>query len=112
MVAVVEIAGQQFKVSENGKYYVPRLKEEPDASVTFDKVLLLTDDKGTKLGNQVGGAKITAKVLEHIKDDKVIVFKKKRRTGYQKSNGHRQLLTRIEITKISKGKESKEKETE
>lgn len=116
MVAVVEIAGQQFKVSEKGKYYVPRLKEDPDSNITFDKVLLLTDEKSTKIGNpSVGGAKVTAKVLEHLKDEKVIVFKKKRRTGYQKSNTHRQLLTRIEITKISKGKESKEtkeKETE
>jgi large subunit ribosomal protein L21 len=112
MVAIVEIAGQQFKVSENGKYYVPRLKEDPDSNVTFDKVLLLSDDKGTKLGSGISGAKVTAKILGHMKDDKVIVFKKKRRTGYQKSNGHRQLLTRIEITKISKGKESKEKETE
>ncbi len=113
MVAVVEIAGQQFKVSENGKYYVPRLKEEPDSNVTFDNVLLFADDKGTKIGNPfVSGGKVSAKVLEHIKDDKVTVFKKKRRTGYQKSNNHRQSLTRIEITKISKGKESKEKENE
>jgi len=116
MVAVVEIAGQQFKVSENRKYNVPRLKEEAEANVTFDNVLLLTDDKGTKVGNpSVSGAKVTAKVLEHLRDDKVIVFKKKRRTGYQKSNGHRQLLTRIEVTKIAKGKETKEvkeKETE
>jgi len=113
MVAVVEIAGQQFKVSEKGKYYVPRLKDELESNVTFDTVLLLADDKGTKIGNpSISGAKVTAKVLEHLKDDKVIVFKKKRRTGYQKSNGHRQMLTKIEVTKISKGKESKEKETE
>jgi large subunit ribosomal protein L21 len=113
MVAVVEIAGQQFKVSEKTKYNVPRLKEEPESSVTFDNVILLTDDKGTKVGSpSVSGAKVTAKVLEHFKDDKVIVFKKKRRTGYQKSNGHRQWLTKIEITKISKGRETKEKETE
>jgi len=113
MVAVVEIAGQQFKVSEKGKYYVPRLKDELESNVTFDTVLLLADDKGTKIGNPaISGAKVTAKVLEHLKDDKVIVFKKKRRTGYQKSNGHRQMLTKIEVTKISKGKESKEKETE
>jgi large subunit ribosomal protein L21 len=113
MVAVVEIAGQQFKVSEKGKYYVPRLKDELESSVTFDTILLLADDKGTKIGNpSISGAKVTAKVLEHLKDDKVIVFKKKRRTGYQKSNGHRQMLTKIEVTNISKGKESKEKETE
>lgn len=113
MVAVVEIAGQQFKVAENGKYYVPRLKEDPDSNVTFDKVYLLSDDKDTKLGNpSISGVKVTAKVLEHLKDDKVAVFKKKRRTGYQKSNNHRQQLTRIEITKISKGKETKETKEE
>lgn len=116
MIAVVEIAGQQFKVAERGKYYVPRLKEETDKNVTFENVLLLADEKGTKIGNpSVSGAKVTAKVLEHIKDDKVIVFKKKRRTGYKKKAGHRQLLTRIEVTKIAKGrstKEAKEKETE
>jgi len=116
MVAVVEIAGQQFKVTEKGKYYVPRLKDKPDASITFDNVLLLADDNGTKVGSPfIGGAKVSAKVIEHIKDEKVTVFKKKRRTGYQKSNNHRQPLTRIEVTKITKGKETKtakEKETE
>jgi large subunit ribosomal protein L21 len=113
MVAVVEIAGQQFKVAENKKYYVPRLKDEPNSNVTFEKVLLITDDKGTKIGNpSVGGGKVIAKVLEHLKDEKVIVFKKKRRIGYKKKTGHRQLLTRIEVTKISKGKEAKAKETE
>ena len=101
MYAVVDILGQQLKVSENTKYYVPKLKEEVNAEVSFDSVLLLGDDKSTKVGTPfVKGAKVTAKVLGHIKDDKVIVFKKKRRTGYQKSNGHRQQLTRIEITKI------------
>ncbi len=101
MYAVVDILGQQLKVSENTKYYVPKLKEEVNAEVSFDSVLLLGDDKSTKVGTPfVKGAKVIAKVLEHIKDDKVIVFKKKRRTGYQKSNGHRQQLTRIEITKI------------
>lgn len=101
MFAVVDILGQQLKVLENTKYYVPKLKEEINAEVSFDSVLLMGDDKSTKVGTPfVKGAKVTAKVLEHIKDDKVIVFKKKRRTGYQKSNGHRQQLTRIEITKI------------
>jgi large subunit ribosomal protein L21 len=113
MVAIVEIAGQQFKVTENKKYYVPRLKDEPNSNITFEKVLLITDDKGTKIGNpSVSGSKVTAKVLEHLKDDKVIVFKKKRRIGYKKKTGHRQLLTRIEVTKITKGRETKAKETE
>jgi large subunit ribosomal protein L21 len=101
MFAVVDILGQQLKVMENTKYYVPKLKEKVDSEVSFENILLMGDDKSTKIGTPyVNGAKVTAKVLEHIKDDKVIVFKKKRRTGYQKSNGHRQQLTRIEVTKI------------
>ena len=101
MFAVVDILGQQFKVSENTKYYVPRLKQEPESEVTFDQVLLLSDGKDTKVGSPVvKGAKVTAKVLSHLKDDKVIVFKKKRRKGYRKLNGHRQQLTRIEVTQI------------
>ncbi len=101
MFAVVDILGQQFKVTENNKYYVPRLKEDVESDVTFDNVFLFGDENGTKVGAPiVEGVKVTAKVLEHVKDDKVIVFKKKRRTGYEKKNGHRQHLTRIEITKI------------
>lgn len=101
MIAVVDILGQQFKVSENTKYYVPRLTQEPESEITFDQVLLLSDGKETKVGSPViKGAKVTAKVISHLKDDKVLVFKKKRRKGYQKMNGHRQHLTRIEVTKI------------
>ena len=101
MIAVVDILGQQFKVSENSKYYVPRLKEEPESEVTFDQVLLLSDGKETKIGSpNVKGAKVTARVLSHLKDEKIIVFKKKRRKGYRKQNGHRQQLTRIEVTQI------------
>ena len=108
MIAVVEIGGQQFKVAERGKYYVPKLTEEADKNVTFENVLLLTDEKGTKIGSpSISGAKVTARILEHLKDDKVVVFKKKRRTGYRKSRGHRQMLTRIEVTKITKGRETK-----
>ncbi len=102
MFAVVNIAGQQFKVSENNAYYVPKLSEEPEAEVTFDDILLLGDDKKVKVGNpSVKGAKVTAKILEHLKDEKIIVFKKKRRKGYRKFNGHRQQLTKIEVTKIA-----------
>ncbi|PKL83441.1 MAG: 50S ribosomal protein L21 [Ignavibacteriae bacterium HGW-Ignavibacteriae-3] len=102
MFAVVDIAGQQFKVLENTKYYVPRLKAEPDTEITFDSVLVLGDDKATKIGTPtVKGAKVQAKVLEHLRDEKVIVFKKKRRISYKRKNGHKQLLTRIEVTKIS-----------
>jgi len=108
MYAVVDIAGQQFKVTEKTKYYVPKLNEKVDSKITFNNVLLVGDDKKTNFGvPYVKGAKVSAKVLEHLKDEKVIVFKKKRRTGYQKSNGHRQQLTRIEITKIAVAKETK-----
>ena len=101
MIAVVDILGQQFKVTENTKYYVPRLRQEPESEVTFDQVLLLSDGEKTKVGSPlVKGAKVTAKVLEHTKDNKVLVFKKKKRKGYQKMNGHRQQLTKIEVTKI------------
>lgn len=115
MYAVVDIAGQQFKVTENTKYYVPKLNEKVDAKITLGNVLLVGDENKTDFGSPfVKGAKVSAKVLEHIKDEKVIVYKKKRRTGYEKSNGHRQHLTRIEVTKIAlSSKESKpEKETE
>jgi large subunit ribosomal protein L21 len=101
MFAVVDISGQQFKVTEKMKYYVPRLKDAPDSEVTFSNVLLLSGDNGVKIGSPyVDGVTVSAKVLDHIQDDKVIVYKKKRRTGYDKFNGHRQQLTRIEITKI------------
>jgi large subunit ribosomal protein L21 len=102
MFAVVDILGQQFKVTENVKYYVPRLKADIDSEVEFDSVLLLTDDNETKVGAPtIKGVKVTAKVLEHLKDDKVIVFKKKRRKGYKVKRGHRQQLSRIEVTKIA-----------
>jgi large subunit ribosomal protein L21 len=102
MFAVVEIGGQQFKVAENTKYYVPRLSDAVDSVVTFDNVLVLGDGKKVKVGNpSVKGAKVTAKVLEHLKDEKVIVFKKIKRKSYKKKTGHRQQLTRIEITKIA-----------
>lgn len=101
MYAVVNIAGQQFKVSENNSYYVPKLSDKPETEITFDDILLVGDDKKIKVGSpSVKGAKVHAKVLEHLKDEKVIVFKKKRRKGYRKFNGHRQQLTKIEVTKI------------
>ena len=101
MFAVVDILGQQFKVEENKKYYVPKLQAEPESEVTFDSVIVSSDEKGTKIGNSANSSlKVHAKVLEHLRDDKVLVFKKKRRKTYQKMNGHRQHLSRIEITKI------------
>ncbi|MGD8782528.1 MAG: 50S ribosomal protein L21 [Ignavibacteria bacterium] len=101
MFAVVDISGQQFKVSENTKYYVPKLKADTDSDITFDNVLLLSDGKKTQIGTpSLADVKVHAKVLEHLKDDKVIVFKKKRRKSFKKKVGHRQQLTRIEVTEI------------
>jgi len=102
MLAVVDIAGQQFRVAKDATYYVPRLSADVDSEVTFEKVLLLENGEDVKIGVPViEGASVKAKVLEHLKDDKVIVFKKKRRKGYKKKNGHRQQLTRIQVTSIS-----------
>ncbi|GJQ61759.1 MAG: hypothetical protein SCALA702_08120 [Melioribacteraceae bacterium] len=101
MFAVVDIAGQQFKVEENSTYYVPKLDAEVEKELTFDNVLLVSGNDETKVGvPAVEGVSVTAKVVEHIKDDKVIVFKSKRRKSYKKKNGHRQQLTKIEVTKI------------
>jgi len=104
MYAIVEIAGQQFKVSKDLKVYVHRLAGDEGSNVSFDKVLL-TDDNGTiTLGAPaIDGASVEAKVLQHLKGDKVIVFKKKRRKGYKKKNGHRQSLTQIQISGITIG---------
>ncbi|MCF6131781.1 50S ribosomal protein L21 [Flavobacterium wongokense] len=102
MYAIVEIAGQQFKVSKDLKVYVHRLANEEGSKVSFDKVLLLDDSGNITLGAPaIEGASVEAKVLSHLKGDKVIVFKKKRRKGYKKRNGHRQYLTQIVIEGIS-----------
>ena len=101
MFAVVDIAGQQVKVAENTKYYVPRLEGDVNSDISFDKVLLFSDGKTTEIGTPtLEGKVVEAKILEHLKDDKVVVFKKKRRKSYKKTHGHRQYLTRIEVTKI------------
>jgi len=101
MYAIVEIAGQQFKVEKERKVYVHRLPQDEGADVDFERVLLVDNEGVISVGAPVvEGAKITAKVLRHLKGDKVIVFKKKRRKGYRKKNGHRQYLTQILITDI------------
>jgi large subunit ribosomal protein L21 len=98
MYAIVEIAGQQFKITKDQKIYVNRLAVEEGAELEFDKVLLKADGNNVEVGAPVvDGAKVKAKVLAHLKADKVMVFKKKRRKGYQKMNGHRQSLTQIQI---------------
>ena len=102
MYAIVEIAGQQFKVSKDQKVYVNRLATEEGANVTFDKVLLVDNVGTVTLGAPaITGASVGAKVLKHLQGDKVIVFKKKRRKGYKKKNGHRQALTQIVIEGIT-----------
>ncbi|MBI1803401.1 MAG: 50S ribosomal protein L21 [Ignavibacteriae bacterium] len=101
MFAVVDVAGQQLKVSPSERIYVPRLSSNVGSAVKFDRVLLLADDKMVKVGNPfVRNAVVEAKVLGHVKDEKVIVFKKKKRKGYRVRRGHRQQYTEVEITSI------------
>ena len=101
MYAIVEIAGQQFKVEKDQKVFVHRLQEDEGKKVAFDNVLLIGDgDKVTVGAPAIDGAQVGAKVLRHLKGDKVIVFKKKRRKGYRVKNGHRQSLTEIQIEGI------------
>lgn len=101
MYAIVEIAGQQFKVQKDQKVFVHRLAAEAGSKIEFDRVMLIDNDGKITLGAPaIDGAKVTATVIDHIKGDKVIVFKKKRRKGYKKKNGHRQQFTSIEITNI------------
>lgn len=101
MFAIVEIAGLQYKVEQNQKLFVNRLQGEVGTKLSFDKVLLAVNDATTIGAPAVNGVKVEAEILNHLKADKVIVFKKKRRKGYKVKNGHRQALTRIQITGIS-----------
>jgi len=101
MYAIVEIAGQQFKVVQDQKLFVHRLADKEGSKVSFDKVYLLDDGKKVTLGAPaITGASVEAKVVSHLKGDKVIVFKKKRRKGYRVKNGHRQALTELVIENI------------
>jgi large subunit ribosomal protein L21 len=118
MYAIVEIAGQQFLIEKKDEIFVHRLEGEAGSKVEFHEVLL-TDDKGkVHIGKpHVEGSKITGKILDHVRGDKVIIFKKKRRKGFQKETGHRQDLTKILIENItvksaSKAKKGAESETE
>ena len=102
MYAIVDIAGQQFKVEKGKKIFVNRLGAEPGTSLDITTVLLLDKDGAVKVGSPyVDGAVVKASVVDHLKGKKVIVFKKKRRKGYQKKNGHRQYLTEILIDEIA-----------
>ena len=102
MYAVVDIAGKQFKVEKDQYLYTPRLEAEAGATVEFENVRLIDTDGKVQVGTpMIKGARISGKVLEHVKDNKVIVFKKKRRKGYALKNGHRQQLTKIQIESIN-----------
>jgi large subunit ribosomal protein L21 len=102
MYAIVEIAGQQFKVENDKKIFVHRLDNKEGDKVEFEQVLLVDNEGDVKVGAPtLKGAKIEAEVIAHVRGDKVQVFKKKRRKGYQKQNGHRQDFTQIEIKSIS-----------
>lgn len=102
MYAIVDIAGQQIKVTKGQELFVHRLSQDEGSQVSFDKVLLVDNEGSVTVGTPVlKSASVSATVLEHVKDDKVIVFKKKRRKGYKVKNGHRQALTKISIDSIS-----------
>ena len=112
MYAIVDIGGKQFKVQEKDRLYVPSLKGDVGSSVTLDRVLLVSSDQGVQVGAPtVGGASVTATVLRHVRADKVIVFKKKRRKGYRVKNGHRQPYTQIAIEALALDGEKKKGRT-
>lgn len=102
MYAVVDIQGHQFKVEQGQKVYVNRLPDAEGSSIDLTNVLLVDNAGAVTVGKpHVAGASVSAKVLQHLKDDKITVFKKKRRKGYRVKNGHRQFLSQIEITSIN-----------
>jgi large subunit ribosomal protein L21 len=101
MYAIVDISGQQFKVEKDQKVFVHRIEGKEGSKVDFDKVLLIDNDSKVVVGTPViSGAMVSAKIIEHLKGDKVIVFKKKRRKGYRVKNGHRQFFTQVQIESI------------
>jgi len=113
MYAVVEIQGSQFKVEKDQKLFVNRIDAKEGSKISFDNVLLVDDGKKVQVGKpNLSGKSVEAKVIAHKKDDKVIVFKKKRRKGYKVKNGHRQAITEIIIQGISEKKASQKKELE
>lgn len=101
MYAIVDIAGKQFKVAKDQYIYAPKMEGEAGTAVSFDKVLLTENGTSIEVGAPtVKGVKVSGKILEHVKGDKVIVFKKKRRKGYAKRNGHREQYTKVQIESI------------
>jgi len=101
MYAIVDIAGKQFKVAKDQFIYAPKLEGETGASVSFENVLLVDNGGSVNVGAPtVKGVTVSGKILEHVKGNKVIVFKKKRRKGYAVKNGHRQQYTKVQIESI------------
>ena len=101
MYAIVNISGKQFKATEGARVRVPRQTGDAGAKVTFDNVLLVHDGSSTQIGTPtVTGATVTATVVEHGREKKILIYKKRRRKGYQRKNGHRQWFTEVEIQKI------------
>jgi len=102
MYAIVEVGGKQFRVSKDDRLFVPKMKAEAGDEVTFDKVLLVGSGSDVSIGTpHLGGASVTAEVIEHVKADKVLVLRKKRRKGFRTLNGHRQPYTRIQIKSVT-----------
>ncbi|HOZ83132.1 MAG TPA: 50S ribosomal protein L21 [Bacteroidia bacterium] len=102
MYAIVNILGQQFKVEEKQQIFVHRLEGAEGEEVKFNDVLLVDNGGNIKVGKpSLSNASVSAKIISHVKGDKVLVFKKKRRKGYKKMNGHRQYMSKIEINSIN-----------
>ena len=102
MLAIINIAGKQFKTSTNQELIVPKLDIEIGKKVKFDNILFYSDDKGSQFGKpNLKGASVTATVIDHNRERKILVYKKKRRKGYQRKNGHRQWYSKIKIETIA-----------
>ena len=105
MYAIINISGKQYKATSGTRLRVPKQDGETGTSLTFDKVLLISDGKNTQVGEPIlKGASVTGTIIEHGRNKKILVYKKKRRKGYQRKNGHRQWFTEIEFGTIKAGK--------
>ena len=102
MYAIINISGKQYKVISGARIRVPKQNGETGSSITFDQVLLIKDGDNTEIGAPIlKGASVTGKIVDHGRDKKILVYKKKRRKGYQRKNGHRQRFTEIEFNEIN-----------
>ena len=111
MYAIINISGKQYKATSGARLRVPKQEGETGTNLTFDKVLLINDGKNTEVGEPIlKGASVTGTIIEHGRNKKILVYKKKRRKGYQRKNGHRQWFTEIEFGTIKVGKSKSVKE--